>query len=43
MEILKLENIEKAFGENHVLNAVNLSFNIRYKVYSKVVMGPEKP
>ena len=26
MEILKLENIEKAFGENRVLNGVSLSF-----------------
>ena len=33
MEILKLENIEKAFGENHVLNGVNFSFE-KGKIYT---------
>lgn len=35
MEILILENIEKAFGENHVLNGVNLSFE-KGKIYTLV-------
>ena len=35
MEILKLENIIKAFGENHVLNGVNLSFD-EGKIYTIV-------
>ncbi len=35
MEILKLENIEKAFGENHVLNGVSLSFD-KGKIYTLV-------
>ena len=35
MEILKLENIEKAFGENHVLNGVNISFE-KGKIYTLI-------
>jgi branched-chain amino acid transport system ATP-binding protein len=33
--MLELENIEKAFGENHVLNGVNLSFEAG-KIYTLV-------
>ena len=33
MEILKIENVVKAFGENHVLNKINLSFN-KGKIYT---------
>lgn len=35
MNILKLENIEKSFGENHVLNGVTLSFE-KGKIYTLV-------
>ncbi len=35
MEILKLENIKKAFGENHVLKGATLSFG-KGKIYTLI-------